>query len=339
MKVLQALPLPGWRWWLIALAVAVAVSVAMPVFGQTITGGKRWNLTPPTASVQRLNFDAGNVAWSKPYENRIISLNGANDTYTAWTHGNTSILGPNNYGSAVPTGTFVWATAESIGHFNRLNTTDGQLLSWQLPAGTICGRKNLAVDSTGVAFAGTNTGGTNGKIAKVDPVANTITEWPLPTAGSYCPTVFAVEGSGASQKVWFCEAAIDKIGFLAPDSGSVTEWTISGNNFNDCSSLDGSGNVWFSRASPEILKLATATNSLTIYPLPLGYLNVQGVSPEVNGKVWFAESSQVKSFAPGTGQFVDYTGTSCSPDSVFVDGAGNVWTTTQSTTVCRFPAP
>lgn len=333
MKVVQALPLPGWRWWLIALAVAVAVSIAMPVFGQTITGGKNWNLTG--SSVQRLAFDAGNVAWSKPYENRVISLNGASNTYTVWTHGNTSILGPNNYGSAVPTGTFVWATAESIGHFNRLNTADGQLLSWQLPAGLICGRKNLAVDSTGAAFAGTN----GQKIAKVDPVANTITEWPLPTAGSYCPTVFAVEGSGASQKVWFCEAAIDKIGFLAPDSGSVTEWEIPGNNFNDCSSLDASGRVWFSRTSTEILKLAPATNELTIYPLPLGYATVQGVSPEVTGRVWFATSSQIKSFAPATGQFVDYTGTSCSPDSLFIDGAGNVWTTTQGTTVCRFPAP
>jgi streptogramin lyase len=235
----------------------------------------------------------------------------------------------------VPTGTFVWATGEGLDHVNRLNTADGQLLSWDLPTSTSCGRENLAVDSSGNAWVGKS----DQKIAMVDPGANTITEWPMPTTASYCPEVFASEGSGASQKVWFCEAAIDKIGFLAPATGSVTEWTISGNNFNDCYSRDASGRIWFSRNTTEILRLDPGTNELTTYPCPVGCTNVQGVSPEVSGKVWFAEGSQINSFAPATGQFADYSGTSCSPDSIFIDPAGNVWTTTQSTTICRFPAP
>jgi len=332
MNVVRLL-IPGWRWWLVALAIGLAVAVAMPVFGQTINNGKRWNLA--TSSVSNISFDGAGIMWAKPYENRIISLNGATDIVTTWTHGNTSILGPNHYGSAELTGTLVWSSAESLDHVNRLDTSNGQLISWPFPASTTCGRFNLAVDGSGNAWFGKN----DQKVAMLDPVANTITEWPMPTAGFYCPQVFAVEGSGASQKVWFCESVIDKIGFLAPATGSVTEWTISGTNFNDCRSRDASGRIWFTRSSTELLRLDPATNELTVYPCPLGCTTLQGVSHEAATKVWFAEGSQINSFAPATGQFVDYAGTSCGPQNIFVDPVGNVWTTNDSVTVCRFPPP
>jgi len=337
MNVLRSL-MPGWRWVLCALAIGLAVAAAWPAYGAI--SGKRWTIVP-TDYVSDLSFDGSGTMWAKGYYNKIYSLQPATDTLTTWTHANNDILGANHYGMAVVSpanANHVWATATSINHVNRLDVSSGQLLSWAFPASTTCAEaKNLAVDSTGSAWFGKN----DSKIAQLDPATNMLKEWPMPTGGTYCPQVVASEGSGASQKVWFCEATIDKIGYLAPSTGSVTEWTIPGNPavFNSCNPPVG-GKIWFSHSTAQVRRLDTATNELSTWACQMGCGIVYGISQESAGKVWFSDATDLISFDPVAAQFVEYTGLGCGVYSPFVDGSGNIWTTQNGgTLICRFPPP
>ena len=159
----------------------------------------------------------------------------------------------------------------------------------------------------------------------------------MPTSGTYCPSVFAVDASG---KVWFCETAIDKIGFLDPTTGSVTEWTIAGNAFVTCNPPNASGQIWFARTTQEILRLDTGTNQLNIWGCQMGCTNIYGVSREQSaGKVWLSDNTDVISFDSVGGQFIEYTGLACNTDKPFIDPAGHLWTLYLYTTICRFPSP
>jgi len=212
-------------------------------------------------------------------------------------------------------------------------------MSWAFPASTTCSgnTKNLAVDSTGIAWFGKN----DSKIAHLDPATNTLKEWPMPTAGAYCPLVVFSEGSGASQKVWFCEPEIDKIGFLAPSTGSVTEWTIPGNPaaFNACNPPVG-GKIWFAHSTAQVRRLDTVANELSTWACQMGCGIVYGISQESAGKVWFSDATDLISFDPVAAEFVEYTGLGCGVYSPIIDGSGNIWTTQNGGgLVCRFPPP
>ena len=337
MKSLGALPLPSWRWLIGAVAVGVAVAITATTAAQI--SGDRWSISGST--IDEISFDSSGNMWAKPSQPRIISLDPATSALTTWTHANTTIFGSSKHGmtaveQVAGLDRYVWQTAENMDHVNQLDIATGEVVSWPMPSSSTCARHNLALDASGNAWFGKG----DEKVARLDPNTNTITEWPMPTAGNYCPRVFAVDGSD----VWFCEAEIDKIGKLNSDTNTVTEWTIPGNNFNDCHGRDASGPngdhpIWFSRTTTEILRLDPSSNELTIYTCPQGCGNVQGVSQESGDLVWFAEGSQINSFEPATGVFVDYTNTSCSPTTPFVDPLGNIWTARGGVTVCRFPPP
>jgi streptogramin lyase len=159
----------------------------------------------------------------------------------------------------------------------------------------------------------------------------------MPTAGSYCPAVFAVDASG---KVWFCETAIDKIGYLDPATGSVTEWTITGNAFVTCNPPNASGQIWFARSSLEVLRLDTGTNQLNVWACQMGCTTITGVSREAAaGKVWLADGTDLISFESVGGQFIEYTGLACNIDRPYVDSLGNLWTQYYYSTICRFATP
>ncbi len=332
MNVVRALPIPGWRWVLCALAVGIAVSVAFPAYGAI--SGKRW-ITGEYPS--EAAFEGTGTMWSRGYYSKIIAIQHSTDTITTWSHANTAILGT-GYGSSVLSGSDFWTVGDNLPNVNRMNITNGQLTTWALPTADACGVRDLAVDSAGLAWFGKS----DSKVASIDPATNTLTEWPMPTAGAYCPAVFAVEGSGATQKVWFCTRQIDKIGYLAPSSGTVTEWTIPGNppDFTTCAAPNASGQIWFSNAQTSIRRLDTQTNNLNVWPCQVGCAAIAGNSTEVSGKVWLADGTDLIRFDPVAGEFIEYTGLSCSSNRPFVDSGGNIWTTYHGGgTVCRFPPP
>jgi streptogramin lyase len=309
--------MPGWRWVLCALLVGVAAGVAVPAYGAI--NGSRWTI--PSDYSQEMSFDGTGDTWLKGYFGKIYNLDPVSSALTTWSHQNGAILGSNHYGTTAETGSYVWSTSDGLDHVNRLDTSNGQLVSWPFPASTTCDIRNLALDGSGNAWYGK----TDKKVAKLDPVANTITEWPIDANG----------------KVWFCETAIDKIGFLDPGTGSVTEWTIAGNAFVTCNPPNASGQIWFARTTPEILRLDTGTNQLNVWACQMGCTTVNGVSREQSaGKVWFTDGSDVISFNSVSMQFIEYTGLSCSVSvAPYIDPAGHLWTLYLYLTICRFPSP
>jgi virginiamycin B lyase len=74
----------------------------------------------------------------------------------------------------------------------------------------------MAISSGKVYFAEL----TGNKVGRLDPSTNQITEWDVPTSGSW-PREVAVYGG----KVWFNEELSNKIGKLFPTGGTVTNVT------------------------------------------------------------------------------------------------------------------
>jgi streptogramin lyase len=154
-------------------------------------------------------------------------------------------------------------------------------------------------------------------------------------------TVAMVTSQVESPEQDFCEPTIDKIGFLAPSSGSVTEWTIPGDPpaFYSCNAPVG-GMVWFSNSTAHVRRLDPAANSLSTWACQMGCSLVYSISQESAGKVWFADATDLISFDPVAAQFVEYTGLGCGVYAPFVDGSGNIWTTQNGGgLICRFPPP
>lgn len=332
MNDLRSLPLPGWRWVLCAIAIGIAVSVAIPAYGAI--SGKRWNTSEFPAQAA---FEGTGTMWSRGFYSKIVAVQHASDTVTTWSHGNTAILGT-GYGSTVLNGSELWTDGDNLPNITRMNITNGQMTTWALPTSSTCDVVDLALDANGLAWFGKN----DSKVASIDPSTNTLTEWPMPTAGTYCPAVFAVEGTGASQKVWFCTSALDKIGYLAPSSGTVTEWTIPGSvpNFTTCAPPNASGQIWFSNTTAHIRRLDTQTNNLNVWPCQVGCATITGNSAEVSGKVWLGDGTDLIRFDPTAGEFIEYTGLSCIVSRPSVDSGGNIWTIHYGGgTVCRFPPP
>lgn len=321
--------LPGWRWVILALAGGLAVALAVPALGQTLTlEGSQWSLG---RYVDSITFDGDGKLWAKPSGNEIISFK--DSTLTVWTHGNSTVFG----GGYQPIGVeaegtdadrFAWAGGGA--QINRLDTTNGQVVTWPLPgSGSACG-DFVALDVSGNAWFGS----ADGRLARLNPSTNTLTEWPMPIAGSYCPSVISIDTSG---DVWVCEAAIGRIGKLDPATNTVTEWHISGNTFGDCHARDSAGRIWFTRATAEILELNPGTNQLTIWPSFMGSGSVVGTVGDIGGgTVWFTEymwswsSGWLDKLDTATNSFMQFY---VSRDSArpFLSPSGDIWTTSGAT--------
>jgi streptogramin lyase len=326
----RALPWPSWRWLACAVALGVAVALIVPALGQTING-KRLSTSPHT--IDTIGFDSSSRMWAKTHGTQVVMLDGATDQLTVWSHPNAAVFG-SFVGPAAVQGTEVWTGCGQYNcdHINRLDTTNGQVTSWNMPSGAV--HFNIAFDSAGNAWFGK----TNSKVARLNPGTNTLTEWTMPTAGSYSAQVIGVD---ATNRVYICEPTIKKFARLDPSTNTVTEWNIAGaNNFNTCWNRDADDNqIWFSRSTTEVLRLDPATNELKIWACQIGCGAVSGVSQESAGKVWFGESGRVNSLDTTTNAIVTYSGTGCSISLFWVDPAGNVWDTAFTSGVCRWPQP
>lgn len=333
MKTIRHLPIPGWRWLMVAVALGVAAAVAVPALAETITV-KKW----PTPYTRNLAFDSDDNAWA-PVRNAVIRLDPevVIDNLTTWSEANPSVFSSSNnqsIGFDAATGN-VWVGAD--GQIDRLTfdpiTEAADVTAWPLASGSVCGT-SVVVDGSGNAWFGQS----DSRIAKLEPGADTITTWQVPAAKTVppsvtCPQVIAVDGGG----VWVCEANLNKIGRLNPVTNEIAEWTLDGAAFNGCNSRAADGGIWIARGT-EILRLNPASNQLTSRPCPLGCTKVHWVDAKSADRVWFAEqrgSCSISYWCPNHRAgfdpdpavdppvFTEYPTENIG--RLFVDGAGNVW--------------
>src|SRR5438093_387131 len=91
--------------------------------------------------------------------------------------------------------------------------------------------------------------------------AGTITEFPVPTAGSFSLSITL----GPDGKIWFTEAVGGKIGRITT-SGAVTEFADGGDPLGITAGPD--GNLWFTVGLDNSIGRITPSGSFTEYPTP-----------------------------------------------------------------------
>ncbi len=343
MKTIRNLPVPGWRWLLSALALGVAAAVAVPALAETIDV-ESW----PAPYTRNLAFDSANNAWA-PVSNAVIRLDPevGIDNLTTWSEANPSVFSSSNnqsIGFDAATGD-VWVGAAT--QINRLTfdpiTEAADVTVWPLASGSVCGT-SVVVDVSGNAWFGQS----DSRIARLEPEpSNTITTWQVPAAktvppSTTCPQVIAVDAGG----VWVCESNLSKIGRLNPATHEITEWTLDGAAFNDCSSRAADGGIWIARGT-KILRLDPASDQLTSRTCPLGCTKVHWVDAKSAGQVWFGEQrgscsssrycpNHRASFDPAVDPpvFTEYPTQNIG--RLFVDGAGNVWGACHYSPNCQY---
>lgn len=117
----------------------------------------------------------------------------------------------------------VWLT-ETTGKVARLDPATNELRQWYLGGAP----HYVAVDNLSRAYA---TIGCNNEIVRIDPATNSVTHWAVPTAsGLLCggqfgnPDGITVDSDG---RIWFAEAAGNKIGRLDPTTNMICEFAKS----------------------------------------------------------------------------------------------------------------
>jgi virginiamycin B lyase len=197
--------------------------------------------------------------------------------------------------------------------------------------------------------------------------AQTIDEFPIPTAGSKPQCIAA----GADGNLWFTETGASKIGRITPD-GQISEFTVHSSSAGlildlRCLSPGPDGNLWFTtsavlRVGPVLepkgrIGKITTTGVITLYPHTFpGELYAITAGPD--GAMWFTETTPSQDNTIGrittTGDHTEYP----LPDSGFLIVAsgitagpdGAIWfaeagaqeigrITTDGATIDAFPTP
>jgi sugar lactone lactonase YvrE len=144
------------------------------------------------------------------------------------------------------------------------------------------------------------------RIGRITPTG-TITEFPIPTAGS--EPVAIVTGSDGN--LWFAEQDSVKIGRITP-AGTITEFPLpSPDNEPRAIAAGPDGNIWFAMDNGDIGRITPAGVITTCTTGIAG--DIEGLTAGPDGSMWFAEFFENrigKITATGTGLAPNCTGSS-----------------------------
>jgi streptogramin lyase len=198
----------------------------------------------------------------------------------------------------------------------------------------------VAVDATGKVWF---TMPSTNAIGRYDPSTATVTQWPVPTAGSG-PWGLTIDSSGT---IWFTEHYVNKIASFDPASRSFREIATPATNSNPYGiTVDDSDNVWFTENNDAVALIGEYTKSGTLneYKIRSGATAGTGLTPhlvtiDASGNPWWSEGwvssigrLLVGSAQRGTNNGVSefhYTPTcgSCGSHTsgIAADGQGLIW--------------
>jgi len=130
-------------------------------------------------------------------------------------------------------------------------------------------------------------------IGMYDPVATTVSQWAVPTAGAG-PWGIAIDSGG---KIWFTEHYVNQIASFDPGSHTFHEIATPATNSNPYGiRVDASNNVWFTENSDAVALIGeyTARGVLKEYKIRNTSTAGTGLTPHMitidpNGNVWWSE--------------------------------------------------
>jgi streptogramin lyase/Tol biopolymer transport system component len=178
--------------------------------------------------------------------------------------------------------------------------------------------------------------------------AESITEFPIPTASSYPWGIAA----GPDGNLWFVEGTGNKIGRITT-AGVVTEFSIPTAGAEPRGITAGpDGNLWFTEESGNKIGRITPAGVITEFPLPTPGAAPFGITAGPDGNLWFTEQvpSQIGRITPA-GVITEFSTVTpgASPFWITTGPDGNLWFTeefanniariTPAGVVTEFPIP
>ena len=180
---------------------------------------RRWDIGNFSSTGIRVNASNGKVYLGQFSPGQIIELDPATNAVKKWSTGNSP------YNLALD-GSLVYATAVSGGGFPdqiiRLDVTTNTLMRWSLPVNGsfqsfVSGNPNFITrDQEGKLFF---TGTVANKIGRLDPVANTITEWTK--SGLSGPQNIASSGTLTTLQAFWTETPGQAVSVLTPSMSTI----------------------------------------------------------------------------------------------------------------------
>ena len=114
--------------------------------------------------------------------------------------------------------------------------------------------------------------------------AQTITEFPVPTAGS---GVFGIV-AGPDGSLWFTEPLANKIGRITL-SGEISEFALPSDGAPGRIALGPDGNLWFTEYTADRIGRISVSGEITEFPVPTVGSLPRGITGGPDGNLWFAE--------------------------------------------------
>jgi streptogramin lyase len=181
-----------------------------------------WQLKPSTGaytvyqglhSASDARMDAtGNVWWTDYDGGNLGRISLGTSTVTTWT-----LPGANSpWGIAFDSAGQVWVTNQNVPLVYRFNPTSTQVCTYAMPDN---GESNYIVSHAGGLWLGDKF---NGRILKLDPVANQFTRWQL-SAGAQPWGQLTVDGSG---NIWWPDMRLRTLARLELAANRVTAYNL-----------------------------------------------------------------------------------------------------------------
>jgi virginiamycin B lyase len=209
----------------------------------------------------------------------------------------------------------------------------------ELPLSSNANPYGIVVDRSGVIwFAETGFG----NIARYEPVTGTLTEFPLPSAGSR-PFYLAIDNNGS---VWASETQYNQIVKFNPTSNTFKQYSIpTSGAVPGGISADNNGNIWFpEEMGDKIGRLNPLTGNITEFQIPTTDAIPIQTTIDANGFVWFTESKggKIGMVNPASGvisEFQPQNGTLLGPTGITTTPDGSIWFTEHAgNRITRFDA-
>ena len=164
---------------------------------------------------------------------------------------------------------------------------------------------------------------TGPNIGKITP-SGTITEYPVPSNGSFVQTPWITGGPDGN--LWFSDWGNNAIG-KSTTAGSVTEYPIPTSGAGPYVIVTGSdGNLWFVEYNADKVGRITTSGTITEFPIASGS-GAQVIAAGPDGNVWVTETSlnEIAQITP-SGTVTQFpTGSGSGPFGIAAGPDGNIW--------------